>query len=138
MGYVIKQETANKSNSLTNNYKVSDNITKWVDKFGICEDVLAEAKSRQNQLVKDLSNIDKRISDVLHKVEIENSKDLYHGWLLYKEIKSNREKRREIKDELEVINNVLRPNKLSVLSRDKIKQNINRLENRTYTYRIVK
>lgn len=45
--------------------------------------------------------------DILHSIEFEPPKDLYGGWQIYKAIWENRKRRRDIKDETLIINNVL-------------------------------
>lgn len=87
-------------------YEVSEDIKKWIDKFGTCGDILNEAIERKNMLRKELEDVDNEFLDIVHRVEIETDKDMYRGWLEYKHIKKNREKRRLIKDELLIINNV--------------------------------
>ena len=88
-------------------YEVTENITQWLDKFGSCADVLNEAKERQKVLIQQLEDTDNKLLDLLHRIELESPKDLYHGWLLYKEIKINRKNRRVIKDELIIIQDAL-------------------------------
>ena len=118
-------------------YIVSEDISRWVDKFGKCADIIQEAKSRQDELIKELHNKDKKILDILHIIEIEKPKDLYKGWLLYKEIRANRKERRLIKDELLIVGNVLQEINSSCLQRDRIQRAIDGLFNREYTFRIV-
>ena len=120
-----------------NNSNVSEEILAWVDKFGKCSDIFSEARQRSDNLIDDLRQIDNKILDLLHIIELENSKDMYHGWLIYKEIKDNREKRRKIKDELLIINNVLRDIKPECVQRERIQKAIDGLFARKYTYRIV-
>lgn len=122
-------------NSKTNT--ASTEILSWVDKFGKCSDILNEAKDRSKTLIDSLHQVDDKIMDLLHIIELENSKDMYHGWLIYKEIKENREKRRRIKDELLIIDNVLRDIKPECVQRERIQKAIDGLFARKYTYRIV-
>ena len=75
--------------------------------------------------------------DILHIIEIEKSKDLYNGWLLYKRIKKNREDRRKLKDELLIVENVLREIDPRCLQRKKIQKAIEGLSNRKYRFRII-
>lgn len=37
-------------------YKVTENITQWKEKFGVCSDILKEAQERQKILCKELDN----------------------------------------------------------------------------------
>jgi hypothetical protein len=118
-------------------YIVSENITRWIEKFGTCSDILEEAKIRESQLCKELKKSDNELLDILHIIEIEPPKDLYHGWLLYKRIKKNRKERREIKDELIIVKDVIQEINPSCLHRKRIQTAINGLFNREYTFRIV-
>ena len=121
----------------TNDYMVSDDVTRWVDKFGTCSDILEEAKSREKELIDALHNIDNDILNILHSIEIENPKDMYGGWKEYKNIKENREKRRRIKDELLIVANVLEEINPEYVKRDRIQKAINGLLNRKYKFRVV-
>lgn len=118
-------------------YVISEDISRWVDKFGACADILEEAKKRQDELIEKLHNKDKKLLDILHIIEIEKPKDLYKGWLLYREIRANRKERRLIKDELLIVENVLKEINPSCLQRDRIQRAIDGLFNREYTFRIV-
>ena len=118
-------------------YEVTENIAQWVDKFGGCADVLEEAKGRQKILLQHLEDTDNKLLDLLHRIELEPPKDLYHGWLLYKEIKNNRKNRRVIKDELIIIQDVLEKVNSFWLSRKRIQKAVDGLFKRKYRFRIV-
>lgn len=119
-------------------YILSENITRWIEKFGKCGDILSEAEEREKQLLKDLKDKDKELIDILHIIEIEKSKDMFSGWQLYKRIRSNRVERRGIKDELLIVENVLNQIKnISCLHCEKIQKAIDGLFTRKYTFRIV-
>ncbi len=118
-------------------YEVTENILQWIDKFGGCADVLDEAKERQKLLLHFLKDSDNKLLDILHKIELEPPKDLYHGWLLYKEIKSNRKNRRIIKDELIIIQNVLEKVNSLWLSRERIQKAVDGLLKRKYRFRTI-
>lgn len=118
-------------------YEVTENITQWLDKFGSCADVLEEAKERQKSLLQQLEDEDNKLLDILHRIELESSKDLYHGWLLYKEIKANRKNRRIMKDELLIIQNVLEKVDSFWLSREQIQKAVDGLFKRKYRFRII-
>ena len=75
--------------------------------------------------------------DILHIIEIEKSKDLYGGWKEYKDIRTNREKRRSIKDELFIVENVLKKIDSSHLQRERIQKAVDGLFNRKYNFRII-
>ena len=102
-------------------YVPSENITRWIEKFGKCGDIFGEAEERERQLLKELKDNDKELIDILHIVEIEKSKDMFGGWQLYKRIRNNRIARRSMKDELLIVENVLEQIKdVSCMHREKI------------------
>lgn len=118
------------------NYSISDNLQQWIEKFGVCDDILKEAQKRKDELIRELSNIDKQFSNLVHEIEFEGKIDLYGGWQERNKIKENREKRRNIKDELFVISNVLRMDFRNI-DRTTIRKVVAGLANRKFTYRIV-
>lgn len=65
----------------TENYIIPDSIVQWIDKFGICDDILKEAQKRKDELNKELSSIDKQFSNLIHEIEFEGKVDLYGGWM---------------------------------------------------------
>ena len=124
---VIKNET----------HELLGDVTRWVEKFGSCEDVFKEAKERHDYLKEKIHLIDNDILNILHQVELENPKDMYHAWLVYKELREDRTKRREMKDELLIISNVLKQIEPSCVSRVNTQKAIDGLFDRKYTFRIV-
>lgn len=63
---------------------------------------------------------------------------MFSGWKLYKRIRSNRIERRNMKDELLIVENVLEQIKnISCFHREKIQKAIDGLFTRKYTFRIV-
>lgn len=118
------------------NYIVSDQIKQWVEKFGICDDILKEAQKRKTELNKELSEIDKEFVNIIHEIEFEGKVDLYGGWQERNKIKFNREKRRKIKDELLIISNVLRMD-FRNLDRETVNKAVIGLANRKFAYRVV-
>lgn len=121
----------------TRNYKISDDIKKWVDKFGGCGDILNEATERMKFLLEEQRKLDNELIDILHIIEIENSKDLYNGWLQYKQIRENREKRRLMKDEMIIIGDILEKVNSSCFQRERLQKSIDGLFTRKYTFRVV-
>lgn len=120
-----------------NNYELSETVSRWIDKFGCCYDVLQDAENTSKELLTELEKTDKEILDILHSIELEPPKDLYNGWILYKAIRENRKKRRIIKDEMLIINNVLEEINPSCLNRERIQRAIDGLFTRKYNFRIV-
>lgn len=118
-------------------YKPSENITRWVDRFGTCGDIFNSAMKRSNELIGILYDLDKGLFNILHQIEIEPSKDLYTGWKLYKAIRKNRTERREAKDEIQIIQNVLTKINPECVQRERIQKAVDGLFHRKYTYRII-
>ncbi len=121
----------------SSNYEVSENVTRWIDRFGSCYDALKDAEQTLKTLVLELETCDKELLDILHSIELEPPKDLYRGWQIYKTIRENRKRRRNIKDETVIINNVLEEIKPDCLDRERIKRAINGLIGRKYTFRVI-
>ena len=135
---VANKEVVNiiKENVLVNkDYELSENVSRWIDKFGNCYDVLTEAKQILKSLKEQLCDADKELLDILHIIELEPPKDLYGGWKIYKRIKENRKKRRITKDEICIIENVLEKIDPTCLQREEIQKAIDGLFNRKYKFR---
>ncbi len=121
----------------SSNYEVSENVTRWIDRFGSCYDVLKDAEQTLMNLVVELETSDNELLDILHIIELDPPKDLYGGWQIYKAILKNRKRRRNIKDETVIINNVLGEIKPDCLDRERIKRAIDGLIGRKYTFRVI-
>lgn len=118
-------------------YMLSENITRWIEKFGTCADIFNEAKKREKELTINLHKSDNELIDILHIIEIEKPKDLYGGWLIYKRIRNNRKKRRELKDEILIVKNVIEEINPSCFNRERIQKSIDGLFTRKYSFRII-
>lgn len=121
----------------SSDYEVSENVTRWIDKFGNCYDVLKDAEHVLKTLIVELENCDKELLDILHSIELESPKDLYGGWKIYKAIRQNRKNRRNIKDETLIINNVLEKINPSCLKREQVKKAVDGLIGRKYKFRVI-
>lgn len=132
---IVKEES--KKIIENTDYHPSENITQWVNKFGQCSDIIKEAKSRYDELEEQLHISDQELIDVLHNIELELPKDLYSAWLLYKKIRENRRNRRQLKDEMLIIHNVLKEIDDTKISRERTQKAIDGLFDRKYTYRVV-
>lgn len=121
----------------SSDYELSETVSRWIERFGSCYDVLQDAADTSKSLLVELENMDLEMLDILHSIELESPKDMYNGWKMYKAIRDNRRKRRIIKDELMIINDVLKQINPSCLNRERIKKAVNGLFTRKYTFRIV-
>ncbi len=116
-------------------YQVPDEVNRWLERFGICDDIISEAKERRAELEILLSNTDKEISNILHIIEIEKSKNAYQGYLAYKQMKDILGKRRIIKDEKMILEDVIRMN-FSNFQIEKLEKCIHGLAKRKFTLRV--
>lgn len=133
-----KEESTIKPKVIENvGYVPSSNITQWIEKFGQCGDILNAAIERHSELVKNLSDLDKGLTDLLHSIELERPKDLFKAWIIYTDIRTNRRKRRDVKDELQIIRDVIHGVDPAALQREHIKKSVDDLANRKYIYRII-
>lgn len=121
----------------SSHYEISQNVTRWIDRFGSCYDALKDAEQVLKNLVVELEACDNELLDILHIIELESSKDLYGGWQIYKAIRENRKRRRNIKDETLIINDVLEEINPNCLDRERIKRAIDGLIGRKYTFRVI-
>lgn len=118
-------------------YEVSENISRWIDRFGNCYDVLKDAEQILKSSVEKLENYDKELLDILHSIELESPKDLYSGWKVYKSIRENRRNRRIVKDEMLIIGNVLEKINPECLNRNRIQKAVDGLLGRKYRFRFI-
>lgn len=121
----------------SSNYEVTENVARWIDRFGNCYDVLKDAEEILTTLIKELKNYDNELLDILHTIELEPPKDLYGGWMIYKSIRENRKERRTIKDETLIINNVLEKINPACLNREQVKRAVDGLIGRKYKFRVI-
>lgn len=132
----IPQKTKENKVIEINTYHPSEDITRWINKFDKCCDVIDEARERREELNKELSDIDKTFQNIIHKIEAEDKVNMYVGWLERNEIKLNREKRRYIKDEMLILESILKEN-VRDIKKDNIKKSVDGLSKRKYAYRII-
>ena len=118
-------------------YEVAESVKCWIDKFGECERILSDAAKRYKELELELRQADEELMDILHEIELEKPVDLYKGWIFYRRIKNNRKKRRDLKDEMVIIHNVIAEVDTTKVSKERTQKAIDGLFNRKYTYRIV-
>ena len=120
----------------SNTYKVSEEILKWRDKFQTIDEIQSEAKERVGKLAELLHENAQKILDVRHKIELENNKNMYDGYLLYVDLRTLLRDRRAMKDEQLILKDVLHMN-FSNFSSEQIEKAIAGLSTRKYEVRIV-
>ena len=129
----IKDISANEE---INTYEPSENVTRWINLLGQCEDVLNEASQRDEELNGELSDVDLKLQDILHNIELSKRCDMYTAWETINCIRELRKKRREIKDEKLVLSGI-KTQGITYLSRASVKKCVDGLSKRKYRIRIV-
>ena len=123
-------------NEEINTYEPSENVTRWINLLGQCEDILNEASQRDDELNGELSNVDLKLQDILHNIELSERCDMYTAWETINSIRELRKKRREIKDEKLVLSGI-KTQGITYLSRTSVKKCVDGLSKRKYSIRIV-
>ena len=121
---------------ITNTYVPSEKVTRWINKLGQLEDVLNEADKRNDELNGELSDVDLKLQDILHNIELCNKCDMYTAWETINSIRDLRKKRREIKDEKLVLSGI-KSQGITYLSRSSVQKCVDGLSKRKYRIRIV-
>lgn len=108
---------------------------KWVSGAETLTEFVMDAEKRKEELVGLLSEVDKEISDINHYIEF-GKFNAYQGWLAFTMLQNRLKKRRKIKDELSVINQLGECKITSDMMID-IKNAIAELGNRKYAPRVL-
>lgn len=130
----VKQVTQNDLHK-TEKVMIADNIQRWIDRISDLNGLATDALHRKEELIEQLSNVDKELSDIYHYVEFCNL-NAAQGYKAYKMIKDRRIKRRTIKNELEVLGIIL-GKKISETATDEIMKCVAGMDNRTYEPRVL-
>ena len=131
------QSKIEKQNVITaNTYEPSENVTRWINELGRCEDILSEASNRYEELNGELSDVDLKLQDILHSIELSDKCDMYKSWQMINEIRDLRKQRRNIKDEKIVLSGI-KSQGISYLSRNSVQKCVDGLSKRKYRIRIV-
>ena len=129
----IKDISANEE---INTYEPSENVTRWINLLGQCEDVLNEASQRDDELNGELSNVDLKLQDILHNIENTEKCDMYSAWQTMNEIRKLRKERRQIKDEKLILSGI-KTQGITYLNRKSVQKCVDGLSKRKYRIRIV-
>lgn len=117
-------------------YIPCDEVVQWIEKSRQCSEFVEVATRRRTVLHKKLANVDRELSNCMHQIELEKWKSGCDGYKLYKLEKEILEKRRQIKDELVIIQSVLDNTKCTIGIKN-IEKTFNRLGTRRFEIRII-
>lgn len=98
--------------------------------------ILSNMRGNKAYLINMLSNVDKEISDILHYIE-NYTFSACEGYKLAKALKVAREKRRKIKDQIEIIRYIDESTGVSIAN-GFLNKNIRDMNEREYTPRVLK
>ena len=132
----IQPKTEEQKVITANTYKPSENVTRWINELGRCEDILSEASNRYEELNGELSDIDLKLQDLLHTIELSDKCGMYKSWQMINEIRDLRKQRRYIKDEKLVLSGI-KSQGITYLSRSSVQKCVDGLSKRKYRIRIV-
>lgn len=96
---------------------------------------LSTLQGNKEWLLEEESNLDKQISDILHFIEF-NSFSASEGYKLCKALKELRLKRREVKNELELIN-IINMHNCTHIANGNTNKAISGIENKKYAPRVL-
>lgn len=137
----MKEKVAIKSKEIikSSSYQVPTNVMTWTNRVAQCNELFSDAKERKDELYECLSNVDKNLSNILHKIELQNNMNACMGYMQYKAIKECLKKRRVIKDEIYILDVILTKTdgKYHIPSSQKMMWSIDHLENREFRIRDV-
>lgn len=131
----VKQVNQDDLKNNTEKTIISENVQIWLDKIIGLNGLKNDAVKRKEELCKQLSDVDKELTDINHYIEFCNL-NAAQGYKAYKMIKERRIKRRIIKNELSIVDAILEK-KVSDSITDEVEKVIHNLNERTYTPRIL-
>lgn len=117
-------------------YVVPNEVQGWLDRVKECNGLAKDAASRKSELLSQLSNVDKELSNCLHEIELTGNMNACDGYKEYKRAKTILKRRRIIKDELSVVDSILTSN-LQSMATDRIQKVVNGLGKRRFVIRDV-
>lgn len=109
---------------------------KWINGVAGLASFVMDAEERKEELVAQLSEVDKEITDINHYIEF-GKFNAYQGWLAFSMLRSRLRRRRKIKDELRIIVELGQCKITSDMMID-INNAITELKNRKYAPRVLK
>lgn len=65
--------------------------------------IFTDISDTYNNSLDEIKEVEQSLTDLLHEIELSPDKDMYQGYLLYKEIKALRIRRRQAKERVELL-----------------------------------
>ena len=133
---IHKPEIVKENVIVESHHTVPEAVKIWVSRVKNCNDLAQDATKRKEELLKALSNVDRDLSNHLHKIEFTKWKNGSEGYKAYKAVKIILERRRRIKDELIIVQSILSSN-LESMAANHVEKVANNLSNRIFSMREV-
>lgn len=74
-----------------------------VDYSNTIIDIFKDVAKRYESNIEIIKQTEDEINDINHEIELSSPKDMYHGYLMYKTLRELRVRRRQAKDENEIL-----------------------------------
>ena len=132
----IKQVTQKDLMKNTEKLSTTESIQGWLEKIHDLNGLVYDAKKRKTDLERQLKTLNDEILDIEHYIEFQNL-NAAQGYKASMDIKKCRIKRRTVKNEIAVIDVILK-HKIGEVVSNEVHQKINSLDSRTYKPRIRK
>lgn len=132
----VNDSDNNKGYIQNKNYSPPEEVTRWIEKIGVCDEIIQEARKRKSELLIALSDVDKQLSNLIHSIEFTNKIDMYGAWRERMYQNKLLEKRRHIKDELIILTDILKMD-FRYLNKETVSKSVKGLSNRKFSLRIV-
>lgn len=113
-----------------------DNIKEWLAKISEVETLMTGSDQRLEDLYTKLSDVDKKIVDVQHYIELGTKFNAYQGWQCFKMMRELLLQRRKYKNEISVLN-MIKQCKFDATSIKALSQAITDMSKRTYSPRAI-
>lgn len=113
-----------------------DNIKDWISKISEIEMLMSGSEQRLEELYAKLSDIDKKVVDVQHYIELADKFNAYQGWQCFKMLRDLLLQRRKYKNEIAVLN-MIKQCKFDTTSIRALSHAIAEMNNRTYSPRAI-
>ena len=68
--------------------------------------IFTDISNTYNNSIEEIKEVEQSLMDLLHEIELSSDKDMYQGYLLYKEIKTLRIRRRQAKEKAELLKGI--------------------------------
>ena len=129
------EDDSDVKNTKINNQYTSVDIDDLKETINNLSSKLSTLQGNKEWLLEEESNLDKQISDILHFLEF-NTFSACEGYKLCKALKELRLKRREVKNELELIN-IINMHNCTHIANGNTNKAISGIENKKYAPRVL-